>query len=243
MHVVGCSPTDNDEALGAWADGITFTGPGHLVTGNTIINPSDIGITLFGGVDTVISYNTVRATPGNYGMFAAINIGPVTYSDVSGVQVVGNQVINEADESCGGIHAGIDIGPHMWVGGCRDNADPGLIGNPNVCVADPPQPFGTPCIPGSSCQIWAYVAEGTTFTLKDNYVSGAQVNYLIEGLDLLGTLVESGNTSGPPRMTDWEAAKTGCTWDGITDTWGTIDRAAHHPSLDGWVDQRIHCER
>jgi hypothetical protein len=31
--------------------------------------------------------------------------------------------------------------------------------------------------------------------------------------------------------------------DGVTDTWGTIDRAAHHPALDGWVDQRIHCAR
>ncbi len=244
VHVAGCAPTDVDEGRGAWADGITFTGPGHLVTGNTIINPSDIGITLFGGVDTVISYNTIRATPGNYGMFAGINIGPVTYSDVSGVQVVGNQVINEGDESCGGIHAGIDIGPHMWISGCRnDNRDPGLIGNPNVCMADPPQPSGTPCILGSSCQIWAYVAAGTSFTLKDNYVSGAQVNYLIEGLDLVGTLVESANTSGPPRMTDWRSAKAGCTMDGVTDRWGTIDRVARHPTLDGWVDQRIHCER
>lgn len=244
VHVPGCSQTDADEALGAWADGITFTGPGHLITGNTIINASDIGITLFGGMDTIISNNIVRATPGNYGMFAAINIGPVTYSDVSGVQVVGNQVINEADESCGGIHAGIDIGPHMWGAGCRyDNRDPGLIGNSNVCMVDPPQPQGTLCVVGSSCQIWAYVAAGTTFTLKDNFVSGAQVNYLIEGLDLVGTLIESGNTSGPPRMTDWESAKYGCTMGGVTDWWGTIDRAAHHPTLNGWTDQRIHCER
>lgn len=244
VHVAGCSPTDDDEPLGAWADGITFTGPGHLLTGNTVINPSDIGITTFGGMDTVISHNTIRATSGNYGMFAGINIGPVTYSDVSGFQVVGNRVINEADESCGGIHAGIDIGPHMWMGGCRDdNRDPGLMGNPNVCLADPPQPFGALCLVGPSCQVWAHVAAGTTFTLKDNHVSGAQVNYLIEGLDLVGTLVESGNSSGPPRMTDWESAKFGCTVNGVTDSWGTIDRVAHHPTLDGWVDQRIHCER
>lgn len=28
-----------------------------------------------------------------------------------------------------------------------------------------------------------------------------------------------------------------------TTNWGTIDRAAHHPALPGWTDQRIHCER
>jgi hypothetical protein len=86
------------------------------------------------------------------------------------------------------------------------------------------------------------VAEGATFTLQDNYVSGAQVNYLIEGLDLMGTLVESGNTSGSPRMTDWED-DANCWMGGECDTWGTIDRAAHHPALDGWTDQRINCER
>jgi len=69
------------------------------------------------------------------------------------------------------------------------------------------------------------------------------VNYLIDGLDLVGTLIESGNTSGPPRMTDWESAKAGCIINGVTDRWGTIDRVAHHPTLDGWTDQRIHCER
>ena len=35
----------------------------------------------------------------------------------------------------------------------------------------------------------------------------------------------------------------GCTFGNVTDAWGTIDRAAHHPTLEGWVDQRIHCER
>jgi parallel beta-helix repeat protein len=244
VHVYGCSLTDDDEGREAWADGITYSGPSITITGNTILNPTDIGITLFGGKDTIISNNTVKATSGNYGMFAAINIGPVTFSDVSGGQVVGNRVINEANETCGGIHAGIDIGPHMWGAGCLDDyQDPGLIGNPGVCLGDPPQPKGSFCEIGESCQIWAYVAAGSTFTLKDNYVSGAQVNYLIEGLDLVGTLVESGNTSSPPRMTDWAAAKRGGERGGVTDTWGTIDRVAHHPTLDGWVDQRIHCER
>ena len=82
------------------------------------------------------------------------------------------------------------------------------------------------------------MAAGRTLTLQGNYVAGCQINYLIEGLDLLGTLVESGNTSGAPRDTDWQAS-AGCG----SDTWGAIDRVAHHPALAGWVDKRVHCER
>jgi hypothetical protein len=254
VHVAGCSHTDvtirgiPDDAVSDWADGITLMGPGHLVTGNTIINASDVGIVHFGGVDTIISNNTIIATAGNYGMFAGILIGPSIHGDISGGQVVSNTVINQADETCGGIHAGIVIGPHMWRGGCEEEAVGGQIGTHVVtvtqCVDEPPQPFGARCTGGESCQVWAHVAVSSTFTLKDNYVAGAQVNYLVEGLDLVGTFVESNNRSGPPRMTDWESAKAGCPRDnGPPDTWGTLDRVAHHPTLPGWTDQRIHCER
>jgi hypothetical protein len=243
VHATGCTLTDNDEGSGGWSDGITFVGPGHIITGNTIINVSDVGIVFFGGKNTAILSNTVRVSAGNYGAFAGIAVHPWIYGDVSGVQVAGNQVINEGDSSCGGIHAGMNIGQHMWGAGCVGSAHASAIGNPNVCLVDPSQPSGTLCTEGALCQEWAHVAAGQTFTFTGNYVSGAQVNYLIEGLDLMGTLVESGNTSGSPRMTDWEHAKTGCTMGTVTDTWGTIDRAAHHPTLAGWVDQRIHCER
>ena len=94
----------------------------------------------------------------------------------------------------------------------------------------------------SALSNWAHVAANKTFTLQDNNVTGAQVNYLIEGLDLVGTLVESGNTSTSPMMTDWQN-DSNCTMGGATDTWTTIHKAAHHPSLAGWTDQRIHCER
>ncbi len=240
VHGPGCSLVDADEPSGAWADGITLNGPGHLVIGNTILDASDIGITHFGGKETVIAGNTVRATPGNHGMFSGIMIGPVTFGNISNGQVVNNSVINEGDTTCGGIHAGIDIGPHMWGGGCRRNVmDPALIGNPNLCTSEPAQPNGTYCIVGADCQIWAYVSAGTTFTLANNYVSGAHVNYLIEGLDLAGTLDEFGNTSGPPHRTDWEAARNGC----VGLTWSPKDRVAHHPTRPGWIDLRIHCER
>jgi hypothetical protein len=243
VHVEGCTPSENDEGIGDWSDGITFNGPGFLITGNTITDPSDVGIVFFGGKNTIIMSNTIQVSSGNYGAFAGIAVHPWGFGDVSGVQVVGNQVISQGDESCGGIHAGINIGQHMWGGGCVGSPTPSAMGNPGVCLVDPPQPSGTLCTVNTLCQEWAYVAAGQTFTLTGNYVSGAQVNYLIEGLDLVGTLVESGNTSGSPRMTDWEAAKTGC-WNGVDyDTWGAIDRVANHPTLPGWVNQRIHCCR
>jgi len=243
VHVQGCVPTDNDEGLGDWSDGITFTGPGHTITGNTIINPSDVGIVFFGGRNTVISNNTVQVTSGNYGAFVGIAIHPWIFGDVSGVQVTGNQVSNAGNSTCGGIHAGINIGTHMWSGGCVGSAHGLAVGNPGSCSAEPTPPLGALCTEGALCQEWAHVAAGETFTFTNNHVAGAQINYLIEGLDMMGTLVESGNTSGAPRMTDWEAAKNGCSYGGYTDYWGAIDRVAHHPSLAGWTDKRIHCER
>ncbi len=241
-HVLSpaCEQTDIDEPEGDWSDGITFEGPGHIITGNTILDASDVGIVFFGGRDTVISNNTIEARPGNYGMFAAIAIHPWGWGDVSGTEVTGNVVINNASTSCGGIHAGINIGTHMWDGACVGNADLVAVGNPNVCTAEPPQPMGTQCALGEPCQIWAHVAAGETFTLTDNHVTGAQVNYLIEGLDLVGTLVESGNISIAPRMTDWET-DANCEIGGANDSWTTIDFAAHHPTIPSWTDQRIHC--
>jgi len=242
VHVPACTQTDADEAMGAWSDGITFEGPGHAITNNIILDASDVGIVFFGGKDTIIANNTVQARPGNYGMFAGIAVHPWGFGDVSGVQIVNNQVINTGNSNCGGIHAGINIGTHMWGGGCVGHADQAAYGNPNLCTAEPPQPLGTTCITGQPCQIWAHVAANKTFTLQNNNVTGAQVNYLIEGLDLVVTLVESGNTSTSPMMTDWQN-DSNCTMGGVTDTWTTIHKAAHHPSLAGWTNQRIHCER
>ena len=117
------------------------------------------------------------------------------------------------------------------------------VGRPGACVYEPLPPQGTLCTEGAPCQVWAHVAPGASFVLLGNYVQGAQINYLVEGLDVVGTLVESDNTSGAPRMSDWEAARNGCPGPGGLETWGTIDRVAHHPSLAGWTDQRVHCER
>jgi hypothetical protein len=159
------------------------------------------------------------------------------------MQVVGNRVTSRADTDCGGIHPGIDIGTHMSGGGCVGDANPTQVGVPGPCVHEPLPPQGGLCIGGTRCQVWAHFAQGASFTLRGNHVDGAQINILIEGLDLVGDLVESGNTSGTTRMSDRESARNGCPVTYHIDTWGTIDRAAHHPSPAGWTDQRVHCER
>jgi len=243
VHEPGCASPDPDEGVGDWSDGITFVGPGHLITGNTIINASDVGIVHFGGVDTKITNNTIRATEGNYGMFAAIAIHPWHIGNISGGEVSGNVVTSEADEKCGGIHAGINIGTHMWNSGCTGWAWPSGVGIPNSCFEEPDQPMGELCLESEPCQQWAYVAEGSSFILQDNNVSGAQINYLVEGIDLVGEFIDINNISAAPRMTDWISSQTGCTRYIYTDYWDTLDFVAHHPSLEGWVDQRIHCTR
>ena len=100
---------------------------------------------------------------------------------------------------------------------------------------------------GKPCELWAHVAADSTFTLVDNYVEGAEVNYLIEGLDLHpgnppttqpAVLINSGNVSISPRKTDWEAAANGCN----NEMWTKLDSVAHHPSLPGWIDKCIHCD-
>jgi len=239
VHVGGCAETDDEEGVGDWADGITFDGPGHLIMNNTVVDPSDVGIVFFGGRQTVIRDNTIRVTAGNHGAFAGIAIHPWGLGDVSFGQVTGNTVVSEGDQVCGGLHTGINLGPHMWGGACLNNVVTPAIGNRGSCSLEPALPGGTLCLSTGVCQLWASVSAEATYLLTDNNVSGAHVNYLVEGLDEVGSLVESGNVSTAPRWSDWDAARHGC--GGLT--WGPTDRIAHHPSLPGWTDLRVHCER
>jgi parallel beta-helix repeat protein len=236
VHIRGCAMTDNDEGQTGWSDGITFTGPGHLITGNTIINPSDVGIVFFGGKNTTISNNTVHITSGNYGAFAGIAVHSWIFGNNAGVQVTGNRVVNEGDKVCGGLHVGINLGPHMWGGGCVKSPNPSAVGN-DSCTGELPAPEGQLCRDAIYCRIWTYIPPGSTLTLRDNFVSGAQINYLVEGLD--GEIEDTNNVSETPRLTDWYAARHGC--NGLT--WGALDRVAHHPTLPGWTDMLVHCER
>lgn len=242
VHGAGCQMTDPDESIGAWSDGITFAGPGNIITNNTIINASDIGIVCFDCTNTTIANNTILAETGNNGMFAGIALHPYWNGDFSGITVSDNEVINNGDEICGGIHAGINLGNHMWHTGCLEHPEASVIGTIGACSSISPPPGGTYCDPNQSCRSWGYIPPGETLTLVNNTATGAQVSFLIEGVEVAGNLIEDGNISATPRMTDWQGDRN-CTWDGISDNWGMIDFVAHDPTIEGWTDQRIYCTR
>lgn len=237
VHASGCANTDDDGDYGGWSDGMTLEGSGITVTNNTVINPSDIGIVTFGGKNTVISNNVVKITEGNYGAFAAIAIHPNGSADATGDRVEGNVIISEGDNNCGGLHAGINIGLHMWGGACIIDPLPSTFGTPS-CSSEPDMEQIGPCM-GDTCQVFLWIPEGETFTFKNNSVTGAHVNYLIEGVYIQGQFIDENNISVSPQKSDWEAAHYGC--EGLT--WGPLDKVAHHPSLPGYTDLRIHCER
>jgi hypothetical protein len=237
VHVFGCASLDSDGDYGAWSDGMTVKGPNILITNNIIINPSDIGIVSFGGANMIISNNVVRITKGNYGAFAAIAIHPWDIADASGIQIIGNIITSEGDRQCGGLHVGINIGAHMWGGACVRDYVPGTYGN-TTCSTNPNPNSVAPCT-GSICQLWLVLPEGKVFTLKDNSVTGAQINYLIEGFLIRGQFIDENNISITPRQSDWDAAHSGC--NGFY--WRVYDKVAHHPSLPGYTDLMIHCER
>jgi len=237
VHAFGCANTDNDGDYGGWSDGMTLEGRNLLVTNNTVINPSDIGIVSFGATDTIISNNFVKITPGNYGAFGGISVSPFIYGDASGNQIIGNTIINEGDSDCGGMHVGIYIGMHMWNGGCTNDALESYWGNP-TCSTDPnPEDVG-PC-ESNTCQLWAVHPEGETFIMKDNSVTGAHINYLVQGFLIEGEFIDENNISLEPRRSDWNAARYGC--NGVY--WVPLDKVAHNLTLPGYTDLVIHCER
>ena len=238
-HVAGCAMTDDDGDVFAWSDGITLTGPGQTITNNTIINPTDVGIVFFGGKNTIISNNTIIITPGNYGAFAGIALHPWLIGDISGFEVNGNQVSSEGDNNCGGLHAGINIGTHMWNGGCTANPPHSTFGNNGDCVPAPVLEEVAPCF-DALCKIWAYLPAGSTLTMRDNTVTGAHINYFVEGLAIFGNFIDENNISQTPQLSDWGASRAGCYG---TVSWGAYDKVGHDPSLPGYTDLAIYCER
>ncbi len=238
-HVLGCAATDPDGELAFWSDGITFDGTNMLIENNTVINASDIGIVFFGGKDAHIIDNSIISTDGNYGAFAGIQVGPVGFGDISGLEVSGNTVISSSHQKCGGLHTGINIGQNMWDKGCVGEAGSGSVGNVGTCVDSPIPPGGSPCEVGELCQIWGYVPEGESIYLTDNLVRGSHINYLVQGVEVYGNFEISGNVSETPQESDWEAAAYGC--DGYT--WGPMDFVAANPPIEGWIERAILCTR
>lgn len=237
VHASGCSNTDDDGDYGGWSDGITIEGSGVTITNNTVINASDIGIVSFGGNNTIIANNTVTITEGNYGAFAAIAVHSNGRGDASGDRVTGNIITSVGDRNCGGLHTGFNIGMHMWGGACESNPLAGTYGTP-YCSAEPDLEDVGPCL-GDTCQLFLLLPEGKTFSFTDNSVTGAHINYLIEGFLVKGDFIDENNISSSPQQSDWETARYGC--DGLT--WGPLDKVAHHTSLPDYTDLRIHCER
>ena len=87
--------------------------------------------------------------------------------------------------------------------------------------------------------MWAYLPPGATAAMTDNSVTGAHINYLVEGFAIFGGFVDENNASFSPRRSDWEAARSGC--EGVT--WGPLDKVANHPALPGYIGMFVHCER
>jgi hypothetical protein len=208
------------------------------IENNTIINASDVGIVFFGGKDVRIVGNTIISQDGNYGAFAGIAVHPWGFGDISGMEVSGNMVLSTSNQQCGGLHAGINLGSHMWNKGCVGEAQSGTVGNANSCSVKPVTPEGARCKAGEPCQIWGYVPPDGMISLKNNLVRGANINYLVGGLDVQGTFEVSGNVSEAPKKTCWFAAVHGC--DG--QVWGPLDFVASEPEIEGWSERMIHCE-
>ena len=242
-HAPDCELTDSDDPVGAWGDGITYLGPAHRLTNNLVMDASDIGMVSFGGRDVFISNNTILARPGNHGMFAGIAMHPNTLGDIGGLEISKNRIINEADPICGGIHAGINLGVHTWANGCMNHPSGATYGVAEDCSNFSPAPQGSLCDTDTYCRTWGHIPEGKILTLRDNYVEGTQVGYIISGLDVLGDLDISGNEVESLHLTDWEGDRN-CEWEpGYSYNWGVIDFVAFDPPLDGWEEQLIFCLR
>jgi len=241
IHKSGCQKTDPDEPVGGWSDGMTIVGPKMTITHNTVINPSDIGIVHFGGRDSKINFNTIISEQGNYGAFAGIALHPWSYGITTNYEIIGNSVINQSDGNCGGLHTGINIGGQMWNIACTNGA-PSAIGNINSCSTYPEPPGMTVCGDAASCQVWVYVPEESTFTLKDNTVTGAHISYLIGGVQFEGEFINENNVSITPRSTCWEDAN-GCYLGGIYRTYPPADFVAFNPTIDGWIELEVYCTR
>ena len=169
--------------MGRWADEITFDGTDVKLENDQVINGSDVSNVFFGGQGVYINYNTVISEERNHGVFAGIAVHTGGPSDISGLEIIGNTVINRTDTECGGLHAGINIRTQMWGPGCW-LAGWGNVGYQSSCSDDPPAPESSLCSLDRDYQVWAaYIPPGDSLRLEDNYVQGNLINYLIEGLD------------------------------------------------------------
>jgi hypothetical protein len=75
--------------------------------------------------------------------------------------------------------------------------------------------------------------------MQDNFVSGAPINYLIEGLNSHRQFTDMNNINRFPRISYWDAANAGCN----EVTRDAFDKVAQHPGLAGYTDIHEHYEK
>jgi hypothetical protein len=96
-----------------WADGLTIHFSDRAtVSGNTLVDNSDVALILGGGRNAVVTDNVIRQ-PGQV-VFAGLmldNFNGGTSGDFTGAVVTGNTVDCTAARNC---HFGINLGPHAW---------------------------------------------------------------------------------------------------------------------------------
>jgi hypothetical protein len=96
-----------------WADGLTIHYSDRAtVTGNTLIDNSDVALILGGGRNAYVANNSIRQ-PGQV-TFAGLmldNFNGSTHGDFTGAVVTQNTIDCGASRNC---HFGINLGPHAW---------------------------------------------------------------------------------------------------------------------------------
>jgi len=114
-----CRGNGRDAAEGRvkWGDGITFAARDSMIRNNLIIDPTDVGMVLFGSPGTTAEKNVVAAVSRE--SLGGVNlVDPIRYyqmsdheTDYRGVHVKDNLV----DAMGGRVHMGYPIGAPQWV--------------------------------------------------------------------------------------------------------------------------------
>ena len=239
-----CDVVDNDGDAWSWADGMTVGGPDMTVKDNHIINPSDVGVVTFGGKGQKILNNLIETTSGNYGTFAGIHVQVGAYGDLSDLQIVGNTLRNTSNAACGGMHIGVALSSLTFLAGCtfsyygtQYGSQWGPVYNTGGgCNYDDlvTKPVVGHCGAMTFCTAWIHADPGHPVILRNNSVTGAQVNYTVGLVD--GLITDENNISTSPQDTDWETAAN-CRGTVV----GPTDKMAQLPSLPGWTDFGLTC--
>jgi parallel beta-helix repeat protein len=102
-----------NSANNMWSDGITIHFSDRaIVTGNTLINNSDVSLILGGARNAQVTNNSL-SQPGQvcFAAFSIDNFGGGTHGDFTGTIISGNTIDCSAARNC---HFGMNLGSHVW---------------------------------------------------------------------------------------------------------------------------------